>query len=92
MIHYLTNIQAPKIKEEKKQTNQNKKPVSFVCLACKQEEDIPYEVVREIDQMDGGDPTVPPQFTCEHSGGVMHPVYYKGISGIEYKIEDVNLN
>ncbi|MBB6514452.1 hypothetical protein GGQ92_003305, partial [Gracilibacillus halotolerans] len=29
--------------------------------------------------MDGGDPTVPPQFSCEQCGGEMYPEYYKGI-------------
>jgi hypothetical protein len=39
--------------------------------------------------MDDGDPTVPPQFSCEKCGGVMHPEYYKGIYGHEYKIIDI---
>ena len=45
-------------------------------------------MVRDFDQMDPGDPTVPPQFTCESCGGAMYPEYYKGIYGYEYRIED----
>ena len=47
-------------------------------------------VVQEFDRMDDGDPTVPPQFTCEACGGQMYPEYYKGLQGIEYKISDVH--
>ena len=32
-------------------------------------EDIPLDVVRTMDAMDDGDPTVPPQFSCEKCGG-----------------------
>jgi len=39
--------------------------------------------------MDHGDPTVPPQFTCESCDGAMYPEYYKGVRGYEYKITDV---
>ena len=52
-------------------------------------EAIPYEVVRDFDAMDDGDPTVPPQFSCEKCGGAMYPEYYKGIHGYEYKVSDV---
>jgi hypothetical protein len=38
--------------------------------------------------MDGGDPTVPPQFSCEACGGAMYPEYYKGVHGYEYSISD----
>jgi hypothetical protein len=39
--------------------------------------------------MDGGDPTVPPQFSCEKCRAKMYPEYYKGIHGQEYKLSDV---
>jgi hypothetical protein len=55
---------------------------------CHEEEKISYEVVREMDLMDGGDPTTPPRFQCEKCNGVMIPEYYKGISGTEYKLTD----
>ncbi len=69
----------------------SKKPqsVSYVCLACHEKEDIPYHVVREFDLMDGGDPTIPPKFSCETCGGEMYPEYYKGVHGVEYKLSDV---
>jgi len=58
-------------------------------LECNQTEGIPLNVVRSFDEMDDGDPTVPPQFSCEKCGGTMYPEYYKGIHGYEYKITDV---
>ena len=63
--------------------------VLYICLQCKEKEAIPLEVVRSFDAMDGGDPTVPPQFACEQCGGEMYPEYYKGVHGYEYKISDV---
>lgn len=51
-------------------------------------ESIPLNVVQDFDRMDQGDPTVPPQFTCESCGGAMYPEYYKGIHGYEYRISD----
>jgi hypothetical protein len=39
--------------------------------------------------MDDGDPTVPPQFSCEQCGGAMYPHYYKGAYGFEFRISDV---
>ncbi len=63
--------------------------VNYVCLECKEQEEIPLEVVRDFDVMDDGDPTVPPQFSCKKCGGEMYPEYYKGIHGFEYKITDV---
>jgi hypothetical protein len=62
--------------------------VNYHCLMCHEEEKISYEVVREMDLMDGGDPTTPPRFQCEKCNGVMIPEYYKGISGTEYKLTD----
>ncbi|MEC5273644.1 MULTISPECIES: hypothetical protein [Bacillaceae] len=62
--------------------------VNYHCLMCHEEEKIPYEVVREMDLMDGGDPITPPRFQCEKCNGVMVPEYYKGIYGTEYKLTD----
>jgi hypothetical protein len=50
---------------------------------------IPLQVVRKFDIMDAGDPTAPPQFTCESCGGGMYPEYYKGVRGHEYQISDI---
>lgn len=67
---------------------QSKKTVNYICLQCNEEEEIPLNVVRDFDLIDDGDPTVPPQFTCEQYGGEMYPEYYKGVHGYEYRIED----
>lgn len=64
----------------------SKEVVNYVCLECKQTEEIPQKVVRDFDRMDGGDPMVPPQFSCEYCGGEMYPEYYKGIHGHEYQM------
>jgi hypothetical protein len=58
-------------------------------LQCRVEEEIPLGVIRDMDFMDGGDPSVAPQFSCEACGGAMHPEYYKGVHGYEYRITDV---
>lgn len=63
--------------------------VNFHCLTCHEEEEIPYGVVQDFDLMDGGDPSVPPQFRCEQCGGEMYPEYYKGLHGQEYRLSDV---
>lgn len=47
------------------------------------------QMVRDFDRMDGGDPLVLPQFSCEDCGGEMYAEYYKGIHGYEYNIYDV---
>jgi len=81
---------------KKKKKSQNKRDidqamnsVNYICLVCNETEKIPLTIVRDFDSMDDGDPTVPPQFSCESCGGPMYPEYYKGIHGIEYKISDV---
>jgi hypothetical protein len=61
----------------------------YICLQCNETEAIPLHVVRNLDAMDDGDPTVPPQFTCEECGGAMYPEHYIGVHGYEYKISDV---
>jgi hypothetical protein len=63
--------------------------VKFICLGCDEKEEIPYQVVRDFDRMDDGDPSVPPQFACEKCGSGMYPEVYKGVHGFEYKISDV---
>ena len=68
---------------------QDKTAINYICLQCEQQEKIPYETVRSFDIMDGGDPLVPPQFSCEVCGGAMYPEYYKGVHGYEYRIENV---
>jgi len=45
--------------------------VKYICLVCNQVEEIPLNVVTLFDAMDDGDPTVPPQFSCEKCGGDM---------------------
>jgi hypothetical protein len=35
----------------------------------------------------GGDPEVPPLFSCEACGGKMHTQYCKGLQGYKYPIE-----
>jgi hypothetical protein len=51
----------------------SKQTVIYICLTCSASEAIPLQVVRNFDIMDAGDPTVPPQFTCESCGGGMYP-------------------
>jgi len=58
-------------------------------LQCEFEEKIPYKIVRDLDEMDDGNPTYPPRFFCEQCGDAMYPHYYKGIYGFEYRISDV---
>lgn len=67
----------------------DKRAVNYICLQCEGQEKIPYEAVRSFDMMDGGDPLVPPQFSCGVCGGAMYPESYKGVHGYEYRIEDV---
>lgn len=62
--------------------------VNYICLQCREKEEIPYTVVRDYDLMDDGDPEVPPQFSCKACGGEMYPEYYKGVHGYEYRITD----
>lgn len=63
--------------------------MKYICLTCSEAEEIPLKVVRNFDEMDHGDPTIPPQFSCEACGGGMYPEYYKGVRGHEYNINDV---
>ncbi|SHJ81210.1 hypothetical protein, partial [Desulfofundulus thermosubterraneus] len=47
--------------------------ITYRCLQCNVEEEIPEEVVQYFDLVDPGDPTMPPRFACEKCGGEMHP-------------------
>lgn len=47
-------------------------------------ENIPRDVVEQLDFMDGGDPMDPPRFRCEQCAGEMVPVYYQSLQGITY--------
>lgn len=95
MIRDFTGIEKTKKHKEKKKQQPvlsnfllSKKKVNYVCLTCNETEEIPLKVVQDFDRMDGGDPSVPPQFSCEACGG-MYPEYYKGVHGHEYKITDM---
>ncbi|WP_377329513.1 MULTISPECIES: hypothetical protein [Piscibacillus] len=58
-----------------------KKSVDFICESCGMEEYIPYQVVRDFDLMDPGDPSEPPRFSCEQCNGEMYPVEYIDVRG-----------
>ena len=57
-------------------------------MGCHENEEIPLYIVKSLDRMDGGDPTVPPQFACEKCGEAMYPEQYKGVHGYEYTLSD----
>jgi hypothetical protein len=59
--------------------------VRYKCLECGVEEDIPEEIVMQMDFEDGGDPTCPPRFKCEACPGQMEPIYYEGVHGYTYR-------
>ena len=83
----------PVKKKKKPQSGlRSSQQVTFICLQCHVKEEIPKQVVRQLDRMDDGDRSVPPQFECEACGGIMTPEYYKGVHGQEYRIEDVRSN
>jgi hypothetical protein len=62
------------------------KSIKFKCTSCGKFEEIPRDVVVYFDEMDGGDPTIPPRFDCAKCGGTMEPVYYKSVFGYVYKL------
>ncbi len=79
-----------KKKKAGKPTPPRPSTVRYICLGCERQEEIPYQVVRDFDKQDiTRDLSYPPQFSCESCGGVMHPHYYKGVYGFEYRISDV---
>lgn len=61
----------------------------FICTQCKTHENIPTDIVLEMDMMDPGDISYPPMFDCEKCNGLMRPKYYLGYTGIVYTY-DVN--
>ena len=63
--------------------------VKYKCLECGIEEEIPRSVVEMFDALDDeGDISVPPRFDCEKCGGLMEPIEYSGVHGIEYKMKE----
>ncbi|MEI3612023.1 hypothetical protein SPD89_06650 [Pseudogracilibacillus sp. SO30301A] len=60
--------QARAAKKGREKVERNRPP-TFEEDMCHEEEEIPYDVVREFDLMDGGDPSTPPRFSCENCGG-----------------------
>lgn len=56
----------------------------YICTKCKTRENIPTDIVLDMDMMDDGDPSYPPMFNCEKCNGLMKPKYYLGYTGIEY--------
>ena len=59
------------------------------CLGCEKQEEIPYKVVRDLDEQDFGDPSVLPQFSCEDCDAAMYLRYYKGVYGFEDRLLDL---
>ena len=59
--------------------------IKYRCTNCKQEEDIPKEVVEYFDEMDQSNINEPPCFSCEKCGGVMRPQEYQGVYGKTYR-------
>ena len=59
----------------------------FICTKCKTHEDIPTDVVLNMDFMDSGDPLYPPMFYCEKCNGLMKPKYFVGYTGIVYQYD-----
>lgn len=76
-----------KKRKKKKEVGIKDKYVNYICKECGEEEKIPYETVRFMDEMDEGDPNYPPMFSCEKCGGNMTPEKYISIYGkkFEYK-------
>ena len=62
-----------KPKKKKKQNQITEPTVTYRCLQCNIQEEIPAEVIQYFDLIDPGDPNVPPRFTCEKCGGEMRP-------------------
>lgn len=60
------------------------KYTEFICPNCKCHENIPTDIVLQMDMMDPGDPIYPPMFDCEKCGTPMKPAYFIGFTGIEY--------
>lgn len=78
-----------KLKEEKRRQKieEKNRPITFKCLDCYAEEDIPKDVVDTFDIFDDGDKLVPPRFDCEFCGGTMEPIEYTSEQGITYRLD-----
>jgi len=59
----------------------------FICESCGVKENIPTQIVFEMDLHDeGGDLRFPPRFSCESCPDAqMYPLFYKSFRGITYK-------
>jgi hypothetical protein len=64
----------------------NEEEILYICLQCKNKENIPKEVVEYFDEIDQSNINEPPCFACEKCGGVMRPQKYNGIYGKNYKL------
>ena len=63
-----------KKKEKKEKPILKQEPtITYHCLQCNIEEEIPEDVVQYFDLFDRGDPNVPSRFACEKCGGEMWP-------------------
>ena len=63
--------------------------VEFICTKCKYTLWVPRFIVEQLEQdniFKGLDKSIPPQPFCQScSDGIMTPVSYVGIQGVEYK-------
>lgn len=64
----------------------NEEEILYICLQCKNKENIPKEVVVYFDEIDQSNINEPPCFACEKCGGIMRPEKYNGIYGNNYKL------
>ena len=64
----------------------NEEEILYICLQCKNKENIHKEVVEYFDEIDQSNINEPPCFACEKCGGVMRPQKYNGIYGKNYKL------
>lgn len=63
------------------------KSIEFVCFDCGTKENIPKDVVDDMDLNDfDGDLRYPPRFSCESCPtGQMYPLFYKSPHGQTYR-------
>ena len=66
------------------------KRVKFRCESCNKIDNVPLAAIQFCEEMDGGDPIVPPRFECKYCGDVISPIYYKSIYGYIYKWVDTH--
>jgi len=65
----------------------SKDKVTFKCLQCKTEENIPRKIVTIMDFLDKGNQDFPPIFSCERCMGQMIPIEYTNYKGVEYSFK-----